>query len=355
LALIDTGAVTSCISEQFARVLRLTPQPTLDEVKLISANKSPIRSLGTVNVDIAIQGLVVPFTLHVLQSLSHRVVFGQDFLRFSGAIIDCGNHSISMFDGLVHAALTCFAQRDAVLRLTQNVIIPAATEALVRLAVPYLHRHKLGLMSTFAPLKNKYLVVANALVQPKGSFTIGRILNIGQTPRKLRANTPIATIASVDMEDPFNQAMLTEEPEEVEIMESSKGKRQMPEHEERVKILTSLGLQLDNPNLTPEQFAQLTELLFQYQDIFCSDYEQLPISKLPPHELTLTDHTPIRQKQYPLSPQQEQVMEKYVDKLLKAKIVRHSRSPWNSPAILIRKKGFNPERADKISSVETRN
>jgi hypothetical protein len=145
LALIDTGAVTSCISEQFARALRLTPQPTLDEVKLISANKSPIRSLGTVNVDIAIQGLVVPFTLHVLQSLSHRVVFGQDFLRFSGAIIDCGNHSISMFDGLVHAALTCFAQRDAVLRLTQNVIIPAATEALVRLAVPYLHRHKLRL------------------------------------------------------------------------------------------------------------------------------------------------------------------------------------------------------------------
>jgi hypothetical protein len=38
----------------------------------------------------------------------------------------------------------------------------------------------------------------------------------------------------------------------------------MPEHEERVKILTPLRLQLDNPNLTPEQFAQLTELLFQY-------------------------------------------------------------------------------------------
>jgi hypothetical protein len=43
-------------------------------------------------------------------------------------------------------------------------------------------------------------------------------------------------------------------------------------------------------------------------------------------------------------------MEKYVDKLLKAKIVRQSRSPWNSPAILIRKKGFNPEKADEISS-----
>jgi hypothetical protein len=212
-------------------------------------------------------------------------VLGQDFLRFSGAIIDCGYHSISMFDGLVHAVLTCFTQREAVLRLTQNVIIPAATEALVRLAVRYLHRHKLGLMYTFAPLKNKFLVVANALVQPKGPFTIGRILNIGQTPRKLRANTPIATIMSVDMEDPFDQAMLTEKPEVVETLESARNTRQMPEHEKRVKILTSLWLQLNNPNLTPEQFAQLTELLFQYQDIFCSDYEQLPFSKLPPHDI----------------------------------------------------------------------
>jgi hypothetical protein len=98
-------------------------------------------------------------------------------------------------------------------------------------------------------------------------------------------------------------------------------------------VLTSLGLKLDNTNLTPEQFAQLTELLFQYQDIFCSDYENLPESKLQPYELVLTDYTPVRQRQYPLSPLQEEVMEKYADKLLKAKIVAPSKSAWNAPAI----------------------
>jgi hypothetical protein len=115
-------------------------------------------------------------------------------------------------------------------------------------------------MSTFAPLKSKYLVVANALVQPKEAFTMGRILKIGQTARKLRAKTPIATIASIDTTDPFNQAMLAEEPEYTETQQSSNGMRQMPKHQDRVKILASLGLTLDNPNLTPEQFAQLTEL-----------------------------------------------------------------------------------------------
>jgi hypothetical protein len=113
--------------------------------------------------------------------------------------------------------------------------------------------------------------------------------------------------------------------------------------------LTSFGLKLDNTNLTPEQFAQLTELLFQYQDIFCSDCENLPESKLKPYELVLTDYTPIRQKQYPLSPQQEQVMEKYADKLLKAKIVGPSKSAWNAPAILIKKAGFNSKKASDLS------
>jgi hypothetical protein len=140
LALIDAGAVTSCISEQFARFLRLTPQATSDDIKLVSANKSPIRSLGTVEAELSIQGLVVPFHFHVLKSLSHKMLFGQDFLRFSNAVIDCGIRSISMFEGLVHAALTCFTERDSVLRLAQNIIIPAATEALVRLVVPRLFK-----------------------------------------------------------------------------------------------------------------------------------------------------------------------------------------------------------------------
>jgi hypothetical protein len=349
LALIDTGAVTSCISEQFARFLRLAPQATSDDVKLISANKSPIHSLGTVEAELSIQGLVVPFHFHVLKSLSHMLLLGQDFLRFSNAVIDCGQRSIEMFEGLMRASLTCFTERDAVLRLAQNIIIPAATEALVRLVVPHLFKQKLGLMSTFAPLKNKYLVVANAIIQPQGARTIGRVLNIGQTPRRLRAGTPTACISAIDTKDPFNQAMLAAEAEpSADTPQSGRG-HQIPEHSERVKSLTSLGLKLDNTNLTPEQFAQLTELLFQYQDIFCSDYENLPESKLQPYELVLTDYTPVRQRQYPLSPQQDEVMEKYADKLLNAKIVAPSKSAWNAPAILIKKAGFNPEKASDLS------
>jgi hypothetical protein len=204
-------------------------------------------------------------------------------------------------------------------------------------------------MSTFAPLKNKYLVVANAIVQPQRSTTMGRILNIGQTPRRLRASTPIAHITSVDTQDPFNQAMLAAEIDPTTNASQSGRFHQMPEHDERVKVLTSLGLRLANTNLTPEQFAQLTELLFQYQDIFCSDYENLPESRLEPYEFVLTDYTPIRQRQYLLSPQQEEVMEKYADKLLKANLVGPCKSARNALAILMKKAEFNSQKASDLS------
>jgi hypothetical protein len=185
-------------------------------------------------------------------------------------------------------------------------------------------------------LKNKSLVVANAIVKPNGNYTIGRILNVRLTTQRLRARTLIAYITPTDMNDPFNTARLSMDCEQQEVQEKSPRVTSMPEHADRIPILKALGLKLDNPNLTEEQFSQLTALLYEYQDIFCADYENLPISKLPPYQIELTNDTPIRRKQYPSSPQQELVMEKYFDKLLKAKIVQPSESPWNSPAILIR-------------------
>ena len=48
-----------------AKILKLKPEHTPDEIKLISANRSPIESKGVVQVELSIQGLVVPFTMHV--------------------------------------------------------------------------------------------------------------------------------------------------------------------------------------------------------------------------------------------------------------------------------------------------
>jgi hypothetical protein len=284
-----------------------------------------------------------------LKSLSHKLRLGQDFLQSSNAVDNCGDRSITLFEGLVCAALTRYQDRESVLRLIQDVILPAATETIVKLFVPNHARRKTGLVETFPQLKNKFLVVANAVVHPKGSYTIGRILNTGLTPRRLRAKTPIARISSLDMSDPFNAAMLSIDGEQETCDKETRRTVQMPEHADRVKLLNIKGLTFDNPDLTEEQLSQLTALLYEYQGIFCADYEQLAMSNLPPYEIKLTSDVPYRQKTYPLSPQQGVVMENIVDKLLQAKIVQPSKSAYIPPALLIRKANFDKNKGDEIS------
>jgi predicted aspartyl protease len=65
--LVDTGAVASCVSENFAKILKLKPQPASQEVNLTSANSSPIESTGVIDVELSIQGLTVPFMFYVLR------------------------------------------------------------------------------------------------------------------------------------------------------------------------------------------------------------------------------------------------------------------------------------------------
>jgi hypothetical protein len=193
------------------------------------------------------------------------------------------------------------------------------------------------------------LLVAGTLIHPEGDTTLCKILNIGLKPQRLRVKTPIAQIGQIDLTDPFNRAMLCVYLPDNLQDENNVKVHSLPSHEERVRILESKGITFDNPNLTLDQFSELTALLFEYQDLFCSDYEQLPTSRLSPYRIELTNNRPVRQKRYPLSPQQERLLEQYTDKLLKTKIVEPSTSPWTSPALLIRKANYDASRSDDLS------
>jgi len=321
-----------------------------DEVDLVSANSSHIESKGVVNVELSIQGLVIPCTLYVLKSLSHNMILGNDFLRMSGAVIDCARRSIAMFEGLVVTSLTTQKDGDSLLCLVKYVTIPPATEAIVNLFVHPRYRHKTSLLETYEPIKNQFLMVAGALIRPTSQYSICRIVNTGLVSRTLKARTPIASINSINMSHQNDEALLTIDVQNSPTTTSlSRDVKSIP-REERVKVLKAIGLDLNNPNLSPEEQSQLSKLLYEYQDIFCSDYDKLPTSNLPPYHINLKDNKPIRQKRYPLPPAQERILERFADKRLAAKIVEESNLPWNAPAILVRKTNFDPNRADDLSS-----
>jgi hypothetical protein len=81
--LLDTGASKSCISLSFLKRLKLEAKPlnTGDIRRLFTANQTSIEIVGTIDLDVRIQGLLIPFTFNVLNKLAYNAILGIDFFN----------------------------------------------------------------------------------------------------------------------------------------------------------------------------------------------------------------------------------------------------------------------------------
>jgi hypothetical protein len=112
------------------------------------------------------------------------------------------------------------------------------------------------------------------------------VTNYSNSEYPLKKDTPIAVVSTMDLTDPETCRLLAiNQHEDVAISESD---AERPPHDERLTILREIGLVFSNDNLTLEEFRQLTALLYDYREMFCSDIDELPISTLPPYYCSYT-------------------------------------------------------------------
>ncbi|XP_054711098.1 uncharacterized protein LOC129220690 [Uloborus diversus] len=100
-ALVDSGASSSIISDQFRHHLRKTMFPTKDKVFLKVADGTYVQPLGKCVLRLQINGRIQPFEFTVLPSCSHSVILGWDFLEATQAVIDCGKYELTLDDTLL--------------------------------------------------------------------------------------------------------------------------------------------------------------------------------------------------------------------------------------------------------------
>jgi hypothetical protein len=73
----------------------------------------------------------------------------QDFLQAANANIDCANNNITLFGGLVSLYISNRADSRNTLRLAQSIIIPAASQTIVKLIIPRLWQNKTSLIESY--------------------------------------------------------------------------------------------------------------------------------------------------------------------------------------------------------------
>lgn len=94
-----------------------------------------------------------------------------------------------------------------------------------------------------------------------------------------------------------------------------------------------------SPNLNHEEKTSIFDLCLQFNNIFYLEGDKLTSTDVTTHSIQIkTDQPPINQKMYRLPLIHKHIIEDQVSKMLSEDIIQVSKSPWNSPLIVVPKK-----------------
>ena len=267
VALVDTGAMISCMSEAVFKDLKGVQLlcSSIPMVKGVGGN--PIKVLGQVELPFQIGSQMFVYQFCVLSSMTQSVILGMNFLKDHQAQIKIGESKIVLQsqsgDVQVHFIQGgCISDsRNKVLQLAKSVTLK-----------PY-HEYVVPLRASIS-LSGEHLLIPHDSLFPRfqiaGAYcvsnisngqTVFRLMNPTSQKKRLLRGTKIALANSHTDKD----AISTEQLSEVHVLHTDVSNEQpVTENttdEEYLGIAQQLGFKLDNTDLTVSQRRRLQVFL----------------------------------------------------------------------------------------------
>lgn len=184
--------------------------------------------------------------------------------------------------------------------------------------------------------------LGNCLVKPRNNQIVVSFLNINNYPVEIKNFRP--KIEFLEKFDIIN--LNSEETVNSKNNRSSNTKqvfytKQDSSNNENLhgRLKTIRKMVSIDKNLNIEEEQSLNNLLKEYGDIFYLPGDTLSHTFSIQHEIPVSnDQGPINQKPYRLPQQHKDVIDAQVDKMLEEGIIEMSKSPWNSPLLVVPKK-----------------
>ena len=333
IALLDTGADISCISADLAQnlinqnVVKLQPS-SLAMIRGVGGQTT--RVLGSLDVPLKITGLTIPQSFIVVDTLTHPLILGVDFLQSHQASLNFATRDLLLYNGLTSVPLIQEQEMYPV-HLLRTTIIPSRTEVTLPVSVCF-SREGTGIIEPLKSLLvNKHTIVARALVNLAQGRTMCTVRNPFDHPVTLQHQHTLAHFQPVD-------TVLGELADKPATGSSAKVADSPMLLSEAKTVIDNLGISLQQAALTPDQKDQITIFLAGQRDIFAADMSELGETHLTTHRIDTGDAPPIKQRPYRTAPALNAEIERQVNDMLRHDVIRPSTSPWSSPVVLVKKK-----------------
>lgn len=301
--ILDTGAEISIIKSQSLR-----PDAYIDRSNTINirgVTDNIIKSCGTVENELFLNDFSVFHDFHVVPNtfnIPADGIIGKDFIKYHKCILNYRKKTCSFeVDGHLVSIPILDGPADDVL------VLPARAEVFRTFYLPKYNQPQFIHNFEISP----GILVANSIADSQ--YPILKVIN---TTNEIK-NIPKAIINSENLSN-FN------------IYSMNKIKA----NPERNRILEQLFLK----NSPEHIHDNLLPLLNEFNDIFALPNDKMTQNNFYQQKLRTSDNTPVYTKNYRLPHSQRAEINKHVQKLKDDDLIEPSKSPYNSPLILVPKK-----------------
>jgi hypothetical protein len=309
---------------------------------IVAADGRPLRVCGVFKAIVEVMGKVFEHPVLVADLGGQCGLLGYDMLRRLGAKIDCDRELITVDGvrlGVTQSRVKCCSR----VYMAERLVVPPESQCIVKARLQE-NSNLSGacVVEAYDELTAKTgILVERALVDVEAGLSVTMtVTNASDKPVLLQLGRTLGSAEEIqEVLDSEGDGLVKERCLTVGQMDSSQfpvgveetESRILPEH--LLKVLEKIS-----PEVTDEERAQLSDLLFDYQDVFAIPGGGLGRNDWVLHEIDTGDSPPIKQAPRRVPYQRQKVIDDEVEKMLELGVIEPSDSPWSSPVVLVAKK-----------------
>ena len=317
--LVDTGAECSLMHRRICDQLKNRPKLVNRKVCLQSANGTELRCDGCVIVQISIGGTEMSQEFYVIRDLNRNLILGLDWLK---------NNSVRLYFDLKCLRIN----GKHYVNLEEDIHIAST----VRMKKTYLIKPQTAMICKGKVRENPYLPVGKnyEVCQIDKGFIVNQpglqIINTVSTLAKDRS-LPILVVNNTNKFIKIHRHGLLAKISGIQntVMQVNSAMQQENGDSK---------LNLSDLDVSPQYRSQIEKLIIKNQDLFSNKDSELGHTETVKMHIDTGNNEPIKMRPYRTPIKNREIIDKAINEMIDADVIRRSRSPWSFPVVIVDKK-----------------